>query len=89
VKPTRSANNTDTTRRSAIGAGAAAGGARGSERVPASSRAPQLPQNLCPGGFGVAQEEHTSARALPQLPQNFCPAGFSARQLGHAATLEA
>jgi hypothetical protein len=79
VNPTKSANNTDTSRRSATGASPAAD-AVATEIAPVSNGAPQSPQNLLPGSLELPQEEQTVASALPQSPQNFFAEGFSAPQ---------
>ncbi len=85
VKPTRSANNTDTVRRSATGEATVAGAAA----IPSTSGAPHSPQNFLPGSFGVPQAGQSLARAAPHSPQNFTPAPFSAEQRGHVATRRA
>src|ERR1700720_264061 len=83
VNPTRSANKTDTSRRSATGADwvAAGSGAAAADTpglgAPASA-VPHSPQNFCPRGFAVPHEEQPSASPAPHSPQNFWPDGLSA-----------
>src|SRR5919109_4779205 len=89
VKPTRSANRTETSRRSATGAVWAAPAAAGVAAGPAAaSGEPHSPQNFCPGGFAAPHEEQVAASAVPHSPQNFCVAGFSAPQFEHVVTVE-
>ena len=82
VKPTRSANRTVTTLRSATGpfppdeTGAAV-------EVRA---APHSPQNLTPGGFAVPHAAHLIASAFPHSPQNFRPASFADPWTGRRRT---
>ena len=83
MKPTRSTNRTETSRRSATGGGAT-GAATGAAGWP--SGVPHSPQNRWPGGFEAPQDAHPAASALPQLPQNFWPAGFSVPQVEQANT---
>src|SRR5436189_6387974 len=84
VKPTRSANSTETRRRSATGASTVAVAPVAAPLADASPRgAPQSPQNLFPGGFSPPHVEQLIARALPQSLQNRLPAGFSAPQFAH------
>ena len=84
MKPTRSANSTVTSRRSATGDSTLAGVAN--RLSPTSSAAPQSPQNRFAGGFELPQEEQAAASALPQSPQNFFPAGFSVPQFVQTVT---
>src|SRR6266498_2333125 len=79
VNPTRSANSTDTSRRSAEGAGdrEAAAGAGAPPRAE-----PHAPQNLFVGGFGVPHDAHTLASGLPHAPQNLLVSAFSAPHVG-------
>src|SRR5436189_3116692 len=85
VNPTRSANRTETRRRSAVGAaagGASGGPTTGAERAAASpSGDPHSPQNLTPGSFAAPQTGQPTASARPHSPQNFLPALFAAPQL--------
>src|SRR5438067_11825488 len=72
VKPTRSANRTETSRRSVAGmtiSPASTASARG---------APHSPQNLSPGWFAAAQEGHEIARPAAHWAQNLRPGRFSA-----------
>ena len=70
MKPTRSANSTDTSRRSACGVPRAP-----SSRPPRAR--PHSPQNFAPGAFGLP---HTTDRqADPTSPQNFRPTSFSSQ----------
>ena len=79
VKPTRSANSTDTTRRSVtasvIGGGGAAEGAFSPRGVPHSL------QKRASEAFGVPQEGHGWRSGAPQLLQNFAPRGSPAHTL--------
>ena len=78
VKPTRSANRTETSRRSATGAAVLSGPAmRG---CPELSDAPHSPQNFAVGGFAVSHAGQASVSAVPHSPQNFLPTSFSALQ---------
>src|SRR5512141_1030911 len=82
VKPTRSANSTDTRRRSAVvtegGALVAAAVSEAVAVVP--SAVPHLPQKRASGRLGSPQWAHVAASGLPQLSQKRPPAGFSAPQ---------
>src|SRR5680860_224650 len=84
VKLTRSANSTETKRRSVLRSttdGAASVAAPLAEGLsPESKAVPHSLQNLFPGSFEVPQFGHAVARAEPQFPQNLCPAGFAALQ---------
>src|SRR6266542_1476921 len=85
VNPTRSANSTETRRRSAMadrgtGSARSRAGEAGAGPAPPSA-APHSPQTLCPGGFAEPQAEHVTCSGEPHSPQNFCPTGFSAPQL--------
>src|SRR6266508_474943 len=75
VNPTRSANNTETSRRSESGSAAWARGV-----APATSAAPHSPQNFMPDVFDAPQVAHTSESGAPHSPQNFRPASFSVPQ---------
>jgi hypothetical protein len=89
VKPTRSANRIETSRRSATDAGCAAPTAvRVATGRSAASDEPHSPQNFCPGGFVAPHEEQIAASAVPHSPQKFCVAGFSAPQFEHVVTVE-
>src|SRR6185437_1844036 len=93
VKPTRSANRTVTTRRSATRAGAAAAGTvaadpddvddeadvAGPRAVPTG--APQSAQKRASGSSGLPQLAHTRPRRIPHWMQNFAPGLFCAPQL--------
>ncbi len=74
VKPTRSANSTETCLRSVEGAMRDAGAG-----CPASA-APHSPQNLTPGVFEPPQVGQACESALPHSPQNFRPGSFSLPQ---------
>src|SRR2546425_4827847 len=81
VKPTRSANNTETRRRSDCGV------ARGTpsaavDWIPGPSAVPHSPQNLNRGSLRLPQLGHTSASAEPHPPQNLRSAGLSVPQVG-------
>ena len=81
VKPTRSANSTETRRRSS-GGGASrvrppVAVDRGIGDAGAPAGVPHSPQNRCPGGFEAPHDGQFAASAVPQLPQNRCPGGFS------------
>jgi hypothetical protein len=88
VKPTRSANRTDTRRRSVAGpvplGATAAGGASG--RASALRGEPHSPQNLLSGVFGAEHDGQTSASGAPHSLQNFRPRSFSVPQLGQRIT---
>ena len=82
VKPTRSTNSTEHSRRSVsgpVGAGAATSGAGAS----ASTDVPHSVQNRRPGASGAAQARQTALNALPHAPQKRCPRLASAPQPGH------
>ena len=66
MNPTRSANRTDTSRRSAWGCGAG----RGPDSGGVSSGVPHSPQNLTPGGFAAPQDGHDRWSGAPHSPQN-------------------
>ena len=69
VKPTRSANSTQTSRRSATGAAVPAAPAG----VVAVTAAPHSPQNRSPASSGAPQAEHPLASDPPQAEQNLRP----------------
>jgi len=73
VNPTRSANNTETSRRSAWGDAALAG----VDVAGATSAVPHSPQNFTPGALGDPQFAHATASGVPHSPQNFLPASFA------------
>ena len=75
VNPTRSANSTDTIRRSAAGSIRGAGGP--------SIGDPQAPQYRSSGSLAVPHAGHRASSGVPQLPQNRRPARFSAPQELH------
>src|SRR3990172_9955592 len=81
VKPTRSANSTETSRRSATGPGAASATGRATTElglVELGTRGvPHSPQNFTFGGLGVPQLEQASANEAPHSPQNLRPSSFS------------
>src|SRR3954447_15252921 len=81
VKPTRSANRTETRRRSATGTSVLAGFAV-VVAAAAPSCVPQSPQKRWPGGLTAPQLGHAASSEVPQLPQNRLPVGFSVPQLG-------
>jgi len=80
VKPTRSMNSTETTRRSATGVGGAAAGSA------AASGEPHSPQNFVSGAFRLPQLAHATARDAPHSPQNFLPLSLAAPHAVHVAT---
>ena len=74
VNPTRSANSTDTSRRSettgpAAGVGGATAGAAAMSGVPHSA------QNFAPASAGSPHAGHDWLTGAPQWMQNFFPAG--------------
>ena len=81
VKPTRSANRTETSRRSAAGRRRRAAG---SELRRCASADPHSPQNFFAGAFAVPQAGQATRERAPHSPQNFRPAWFSALQAGQA-----
>ena len=78
VNPTRSANSTVTSRRSAAGASRTVAAAAPSRRLPHS------PQKLTSGSLAAPQAGQLRASGVPQLPQNFRPAAFSAPQFAQS-----
>ncbi len=82
VKPTRSANSTLTSRRSACGEGSAPDAGTG-----VVSTAPHSPQNFAPAVFGVPQAAHGRANDAPHSPQNLRPASFSSPQASHLTSI--
>ena len=97
VNPTRSANRTETRRRSATGAArgpgsgtdgcpgveaAAASVAGDDEGIVTASVFPHSPQNRTPGPLGVPQLGHGTARRVPHSPQNLRPTSLDAPQAG-------
>ena len=81
MKPTRSANRTDTTRRSMAGAEvaeAAAGSRAIAPGLAVVSGLPHSPQNLLSGAFGEEQEPQITTSAVPHSLQNLRPASLSA-----------
>ena len=79
VNPTRSANRTDTSRRSATGAA----DARALDSVVAADElraAAQLPQNFSPGSFDAPQDGHETASGAAHSEQNLRPLLFSVPQ---------
>ena len=85
VNPTRSANRTLTTRRSATGVvvGPSAAAAAPSVGVPHAG------QNLAPGGRGAEQARQPASRRAPHSGQNFWPAWTSVWQFGQFTRLSA
>src|SRR5262245_30643614 len=87
VKPTMSANRTETRRRSAL-AGAAAGAGAGAGAEAAGpltcdvSAEPHSPQKSNWASFRAPQDGQTLARVAPQWPQNFRPVGLSVPHCG-------
>src|SRR5439155_23402931 len=80
VNPTRSANSTETSRRSAAGAGAGSAGLVAWAVAPVPppfSPEPHSPQNLAAGGLAEPQAGHARARRFPHSKQNLRPASFS------------
>src|SRR6266511_5260382 len=80
VNPTRSANSTDTSRRSEDG-GAGAGLTVAVPR-PAPTGVPHSPQNFSLPRTGAPQAAHAWASGFPHSTQNFLPAAFSVPQFG-------
>src|SRR6266511_2867565 len=82
VNPTRSANSTETSRRSDDAAarpfGRAAATPAGSTALP--SAVPHSPQNRSDGSFGAPQDGHTTASGDPHDEQNFLPSRFTVPQ---------
>src|ERR671930_1114507 len=88
VKPTRSANRTETSRRSATGAIGAGGSPAGATSTASrASGEPHSPQNLAPGEFATPQDGQATASGLPHSAQNFRPGSFSVAQLGQSIVL--
>src|SRR5206468_6077265 len=83
---TRSANNTDTKRRSAAGASRRCTGTAAAAPGKPASDAPHSKQNFRPGSFGVPQAGQSAANPAPHSPQNFASARFSAPQLEQTVT---
>ncbi len=90
VNPTRSANSTETRRRSDTGGAVTAAAIRaGAAAIPGptapaaarESDAPHSPQNLNLGSFGLPQFGQATTRAAPHSPQNLRSAGLSVPQL--------
>ena len=75
VKPTRSANSTDTSRRSATGRLVGAGDE--ASVVSPSRRVPHRPQNLAPGTRGAPQFGQAAASGFPHWTQKLTSAEFS------------
>src|SRR5207247_8179164 len=71
VNPTRSANRTETRRRSAVGGAAGEGWSR---------VVPHSPQKRAPGRFVAPQVGQGEVSGWPQVSQNLRPAGLSAPQ---------
>ena len=87
VNPTRSANSTVTSRRSAIGASyateaAEAGLMTAAPGVAPTSAVPHSPQNRALGWLAAPQLAQTAASFVPHSPQNLRPASFADPQLG-------
>ncbi len=76
VNPTRSANSTETSRRSACDRAAFA------DVWPAgvASDPPHSPQNLAPGAFEVPQDAHARVSGAPHSPQNLRFPSFGSPQ---------
>src|SRR5947207_3181039 len=74
LKPPRSMNRTDTSRRSATGA------ARSSGATLVASGVPHSPQKRSVGSFAAPHAGHDTERATPQLAQNLRPGLFSVPQ---------
>src|SRR5437763_5042208 len=73
VKPTRSANRTETSRRSAAGSLGGGWPMLGRREVAAvsPSAAPHSPKNFRPGGLGCPQTPQRLAMEAQHSPQNF------------------
>src|SRR3990172_10899963 len=80
VKPTRSANSTETSRRSETGAATSPRGPTelGAGLAPGANGVPHSPQNFTVGGLSVPQLGQASASDVPHSPQNLRPPSFSA-----------
>src|SRR5947209_2671753 len=78
VNPTRSANSTDTSRRSAIGSTTTTGtgGWAAGAAATATSGDPHSPQNFVPGSLPAPHCEHGCASTAPHSPQNLRPGPF-------------
>src|SRR6266508_7000827 len=70
VNPTRSANSTDTSRRSEVGASV-------TSAASAPSGAPHWPQNRSSGSLTAPHEGQVTASEVPQFEQNRRPARLS------------
>src|SRR4051794_10386756 len=82
VKPTRSANITETVRRSATTVAAAGRCCAGILVRESASAVPHSPQNFWVPADVVPQELQTTSSRAPHSPQNFCAASLSAEQAG-------
>src|SRR5947207_8145376 len=97
VNPTRSANRTETSRRSITEPGWGVGsepdpgvgkGRPGVEVPDAALRsAPHTPQNLSPGSLAPPQAGQAMARVAPHSEQNRLSGRFSVPQFGHVTLL--
>src|SRR5439155_17935831 len=76
VNPTRSANSTETSRRSAAGTWCSGAEVAGTE-APWPNGVPHSPQNFWPGGLTAPHDGHEFESVLPHSPQNFWPGGLS------------
>ena len=81
MNPTRSANSTETRRRSATGAGTKAGAPARAGSALCASDVPHSAQNFAAAGSCAPQDRHVRASAVPHSTQNFAPGMFSVAQL--------
>ena len=81
VNPTRSANSTETSRRSACAWDAVVSGVW---PAVAASDAPHSPQNLAPGAFEVPHDAHARVSGAPHSPQNLRFASLGSPQEPHS-----
>src|SRR3954464_3440223 len=88
VKPTRSANNRDTIRRSDTGAAPGAGPLAEACDGPAAAGVSTAPQSLQkrPPDAGDPHCGHVTASALPHSEQNFAPGRLTAPQLAQPSS---
>src|SRR5262249_24741536 len=84
--PTRSANRTETSRRSVVCSDvterAGGGGVPATGTAPARED-PHSPQNFIPGAFRVPHEGQATVRGRPHSPENLRRASFSNPQFEH------
>ena len=88
MKPTRSANRTETSRRSATAAELATG-ACAAGRAVGSSGVAHSEQNFAPGRFALPQVGQDAGRGVAHSAQNLEPGRFSVPQFEQVTTLTA